>query len=141
MSLIKKYQEGGDLNDDLSVMMDSVISKKGGKREDFESLMDSIAFHESKYIVDGKDGKKVYKYFDHTAKQVGGGPGRGLFMFEEGDDAGGYTAVKRTINYYNSEGIEIPGWLKKASKSKSLDASTLTADQQKTLFLSVRLIE
>jgi len=116
-------------------LVNSVIDKKGGSQKDYENMMDGIAFHESKYLVDAEGGKKKYKYLDYAAKQVGGGPGRGAFMFEEGDDAGGITAVRRTVNYMKNNNLEIPSWLSDASKSNSLDASKLNTEQQRTLFL------
>ena len=60
---------------------------------------------------------------DPSLKQFSGGPGRGLFQFEEGNHSGGITAAKRTKQYLEHLGEEIP------------DASKLNADQQKMLFL------
>jgi hypothetical protein len=111
------------------------MKKKGGSKKDYENMMDGIAFHESKYLVDAGDGRKEYKYLDYAAKQVGGGPGRGAFMFEEGDNAGGITAVRRTVNYMNNNNLEVPSWLSDANKKNSLDASKLDKEQQRVLFL------
>jgi hypothetical protein len=120
---------------DYQLMIKSVVGKKGGSQEDYENIMDGIAFHESKYLVDAGGGRKKYKYLDYASKQIGGGPGRGAFMFEEGDNAGGITAVRRTMNYMNNNGLTAPTWLKNANNSSSLDASKLTKEQQRILFL------
>ena len=46
------------------------IGERYGRSEDFlEGVMNRIAWHESRSVVD--------------CKQIGGGPGRGLFQFEE----------------------------------------------------------
>lgn len=134
MGILRKYQEGGKIGA-YDLLINSVVKNKGGKREDYEGLMGKIGYHESKYLVEGIDGKKKYKYMDATTKQQGGGPGRGLFMFEEGENAGGITAAKRTFRYMKSNNLRIPEWLDKASKKKSLDASKLDGDQQKMLFM------
>ena len=140
MGILKRYQEGGKVEDtpeksDLELMMESVIKTEGGKPEDYHNIMNTIAYHESKYLKTTDDGKKEYVYLDPQAKQQGGGPGRGLFMFEIGENAGGKTAVNRTINRFKRDKIPIPKWLEDASKEKSIDASKFTADQQKVLFL------
>jgi len=153
---IPKYQEGNSLKDTYNAfknwlsppaveeqvpdLYDSVLedvkTKKGGTTEDYEDLMNSIAFHESKYlVVNDSTGKKEYKYLDFTANQVGGGPGAGGFMFEKGKNQGGYTALKRTMNYLEKNKMEVPQWMKDAEKLKELDASKLTEKQQKLLFL------
>lgn len=134
MGILLKYQQGGPLGA-YDLLVDSVIKKKGGSKKDYEDLMGKIGYHESKYIVHTDDGKSRYKYMDYKAKQQGGGPGRGLFMFEEGENAGGITAAKRTYRYMKTNNIRIPVWLDKAVKQKSLDASTLGEYEQKMLFL------
>lgn len=116
------------------ILLNSIIKKKGGQPSDYETFMNQIAFHESKYLVPGDEGQ-VFKYLDPKAKQEGGGPGRGLFMFEKNEGQGGITAVNRTYNYMTRNKLNIPDWLKEAYKQKSFDASTLTAEQQKMLFL------
>lgn len=112
-----------------SAMMEHLIEVKGGTSKQYEDLMNRIAFHETGaqqrmqpnaiQIVDGKKS----------------GVGRGLFQFEAGDGAGGITAVNRTYQEFKNSGMEIPKWLEKAYAEKSLDASTLTGEQQKTLFI------
>ena len=116
-------------------VMDYLIEKKGGEKQQYENLMDVIAFHETganqrlrpdaiqEITKEGKEG--LFRE----------GVGRGLFMFEAGDGAGGITAVNRTHNLYKRAGLEEPEWLKEAYKGKSLDASTLTPEQQKVLFI------
>lgn len=155
MGLLYKYQEGGsfdslkrsvpsstkrgtgdNISGEYDQILDSVIKYKGGSKDQYEDLMNSIAFHESKHLVDNGSGGKDYKYLDYKAKQVGGGPGSGAFMFEKGEGAGGATAAKRAVNYYNKIGKEIPTWLNSAASSNNVDASTLKPEQQKILFLT-----
>lgn len=117
-------------------VLNAIIAEKGGYPEDYEKLMDTIAYHESKYLVKDKiSGKSNYTYMDPSAKQVNGGPGRGMFMFEYGVDKGGITAVRRTVAYMKQNNLEIPRWLHEAGQKNSLDASKLNEEQQKTLFL------
>lgn len=132
--VLKKYQQGGELGS-YDLLINDIVKKKGGKKKDYEDLMGKVGYHESKYLVKGEDGKKKYKYMDTTVKQQGGGPGRGLFMFEEGERAGGITAAKRTYRYMKSNNLRVPEWLEKANKQTSLDASKLDEYQQKMLFM------
>lgn len=152
MILYKKYQSGGpldqfvhrpgeifdplveDMNREPTVVdiVGSIIEDFGGTQEQYNKLADSIAFHESKKL--DKTGKWVY--MDPQAKQSNGGPGRGLYQFEMGNNAGGITAARRAVQYYNKKGFKVPEWLNKAAQKNSLDASTLSPDQQKILFLA-----
>lgn len=86
-----------------------------------ENVMGRISYHES------KDDPYVY--------QTSGGPGRGLFQFEEGDAQGGATAANRLITTLG----DTPDWLAPFVDSsgtvKSINAAKLTPEQQKMLFL------
>ena len=86
-----------------------------------ENVMGDISYHESKN--------------DATIHQTSGGPGRGLFQFEVGDAQGGATAANRLISTLG----ETPDWLAphvdSSGSVKSIDASTLSPEQQKMLFL------
>ena len=90
-----------------------------------ENVMGDISYHESKN--------------DATIHQTSGGPGRGPFQFEIGNEQGGATASNRLINYLKKQKTDIPDWLQthidSSGKVKSIDASTLTPEQQKMLFL------
>lgn len=108
---------------ELDKLIERLITKKGGSRKDYLRLLKSISFHESA----GTN--------DPTIKQHGGGPGRGKYQFEEGIDAGGITAVRRTFTYYKDNKIPVPEWLAKAVKNDSLDATKLSSEQQDILFL------
>jgi len=130
MGLIKKYQTGGAYD----LLMNSTIEREGGNKQFYEDLMNKISHHESKYPVN-KDGVTTYKYNDPSSKQVGGGPGRGLYMFEEGEDKGGITAVNRTYQYMKRNDLRIPEWLNKAYKYKTFDASSVGEYEQRMLFL------
>lgn len=109
--------------DELSKLIANLIEEKGGSRNDYLTLLNAIAYHETM----GK--------MDPTTKQIGGGPGRGLFQFEEGKHSGGITAAKRTRDYMSSKGMDVPEWLSTASSGNSLNAASLTPMQQKMLFL------
>lgn len=114
-------------------VMSYLTKTKGGTASDYEGLMNAIAFHET--------GAKQRMRPDAVQEVVEGGKavrsgvGRGLFQFEAGKGAGGITAVNRTYNLFKRNNLEIPSWLSEAYKGDSLDASKLTAEQQKTLFI------
>tara|TARA_R110000772_G_scaffold54130_1_gene123506 strand:+ start:14989 stop:16767 length:1779 start_codon:yes stop_codon:yes gene_type:complete len=100
-----------------------LIKEKGGTREQYLYLLNNIAHHESAGT------------YDPSIKQIGGGPGRGVYQFEEGSNQGGITAAKRTKQYYEQLGEKVPTWLSDATKEDSLDASSLDRSQQDALFL------
>jgi hypothetical protein len=104
-------------------LIQKLIEEKGGSREDYLTLLNAIAYHESAGTL------------DPTLKQYGGGPGRGKYQFEEGKHAGGITAAKRTAKYYADKGIKMPEWLKEISKNDNLDVTNLSSEQQDILFL------
>jgi len=112
-------------------LIESIRKDYGGNAEDYTRLSEGIAFHESKTLVD-----KQWTYMNADKHQEGGGPGRGLYQFEEGKNAGGITAVRRAMNYLNLKGFEIPQWLSDANQKDSLDASKLNPKQQEILFWS-----
>ena len=91
--------------------------------EHLENLMNRIAYHESGMTM------------DPTIKQYSGGPGRGLFQFEEGKEQGGATAANRLIETLG----ETPDWLAPhvdaSGRVMSIDASILTPEQQRMMFL------
>lgn len=109
--------------DELNRLIDNLIKEKGGSRKDYLHLLNTIGWHES------------IGSMEPTLKQGNDGPGRGLFQFEVGENAGGITAAKRTKQYLESLGEEVPVWLNMVTKGNSLDASRLPAYQQKMLFL------
>ena len=109
--------------DEREQLIKQLIKEKGGTREQYLQLLDSIAYHESAGTM------------DPTMSQYGGGPGRGVYQFEDGEGMGGITAAKRTRQYYEQLGRVVPSWLKNSTQSKSLDASKLSKEQQDVLFL------
>ena len=110
----------------LNELLQLIIREKGGSPNQYNQLMDYIAFHET-----GPNQR-----MDPSAKQEGGGPGRGLFQFEVGDKKGGNKAVNRTVNYLERNNQVVPEWLRKLwTGKKSVDVSKLNGDQQKMLFL------
>lgn len=106
---------------ELEKLIDILIKEKGGTRQQYHLLMNKIAHHESKG--------------DPSVHQIGGGPGRGLFQFEEGDRRGGKTAANRLITYLTRNKKEIPAWLEATKYSNSINAADLTPRQQKMLYL------
>jgi hypothetical protein len=106
---------------DLEQLIKLLITEKGGTKEQYHLLLNTIANHESKG--------------DPSVHQKGGGPGRGLYQFEVGKNRGGKTATNRLIRYLKTKNKQIPQWLKNVSKNNSIDASTLTPEQQSMLFL------
>ena len=118
-----------------SSIMSQVISKKGGKAKDYEDLMDAISYHETGAQQRMKADAVQLVENPKTKKLEKTGVGRGLFMFEAGEKAGGITAINRTYKEFKDAGIDIPSWLDKAYKEKSIDMSKLTPSQQKVVFL------
>jgi len=116
-------------------MLDYLIEEKGGKRDDYKNIMNTIAYHESKYL-DGKE----YVHLDPKAVQDNKGPGRGLYMFEKNNplvksQRGAKTALNRTRTVLKRIGEDIPQWMNDFDKTKDYDASKLTKHQQDLLFL------
>ena len=97
------------------------IGERYGRSEDFlEGVMARIAWHESRGVVD--------------QKQIGGGPGRGLFQFETGISQGGETAMNRLLRWFGKHDITAPSWA--TVGIDGIDASCLTAECQNMLFLA-----
>ncbi len=107
---------------ELEELIQDLISKKGGSRNDYRLLMDKIAHHESRS--------------NPTALQLDGGPGRGKYQFEIGKAQGGKTAANRALTYYREAGKKAPKWLTRISKENSVDASKLSSNQQDLLYLT-----
>lgn len=96
------------------------IAERYGRSEDFlEGVMDRIAWHESRGVVD--------------CKQIGGGPGRGLFQFEVGVNQGGETAMNRLLRWLDKHDIEMPFWAN--TGINGVDASKLSKEAQCMMFL------
>ena len=127
----------------LNELLQIIIRDKGGTSADYHQLMDYIAYHETGPVDPSvpdqrmKPDAQQYEYDKKLDKYVPSGTGKGLFMFESHEDAGGNTAANRLANILSREGIEKPQWLIDIWKNKkSVDASKLSADQQKMLFLA-----
>ena len=130
----KDYTQYDDMLQDIS----GHYGKESGNVED---LMNRISFHET-----GHDQR--YKADARQVASGGGeGVGRGLFQFEQRmidpnpgklAQAGGLTARNRLAQYFEGKGHEIPDWLNQEGMndpSIGFDASQLTPDQQRMLFL------
>ena len=115
----------------LSELLDIIIRDKGGSVQDYEKLMEYIAFHET-----GPAQRMDPKALQERKEKGNVRYGRGLFQFEMGEGKGGNTAANRLANLLDREGVEKPQWLIDIwENKKSVDASKLTAEQQKMLFL------
>lgn len=110
-------------NNEYQILLNEVMKEEGGTPEQYRQLQDQIAYHESAGTM------------SPTIKQMGGGPGRGKYQFEEGKDAGGKIAVDRTVNYMTRKKMVIPKWLNDLHMQDSVDASRLSNEQQDVIFL------
>ena len=125
----------------LEELLQIIIRDKGGTPQDYYDLMDYIAYHETGPVDSShpdqrmKPDAKQWRYVD--GKWTQDGTGKGLFMFESHEDAGGNMASNYLAQILEAEGIDRPQWLTDIwAGKKSVDASKLTADQQKMLFLA-----
>ena len=125
----------------LNELLQLIIRDKGGSPQQYNQLMDYVAFHETGPVDSSlpdqrmKPDAKQWRRVD--GKWVQDGTGKGLFMFESHKKAGGNTASNNLANLLEKEGIEKPKWLNDIwAGKKSVDASKLNADQQKMLFLA-----
>ena len=134
---VRKYQNGGSVPTDppseFEKFLAYTIKKKGGTAEQYADLMNSIAFHETG--PQQRMSPNAVQLIERGDTLVPEGPGRGLFMFEAGDDMGGITAVNRTYKEYKDAGMDVPEFLEKAYSMKSIDLSKYTPEQQKIIFL------
>jgi len=132
---IPSFQNGGTVAEDMGFqqMLNYTIKKKGGKPEQYIDLMNSIAYHETGAQQRMKPDAIQLVTKDGKLQPIGAG--RGMFMFEVGDDMGGVTAVNRTVKELKDAGLAVPSWLNTLYAEKSVDFSKLTADQQRFLFL------
>jgi hypothetical protein len=113
------------------------------------NVLDPIAWHESYNYIENSDrnpGIAKGARMNPRQKQVGGGPGRGLFQIEgergvlkknEKTGKKGYdsfdTAINRAKNYFGYKGLSVPSWINNIQDGT--DAADLPADQQKALAL------
>ena len=132
---IPSFQNGGTVAEDMGFqqMLDYTIKKKGGKPEQYLDLMNSIAYHETG--AQQRMNPNAIQLVTKDGKLQPAGAGRGMFMFEIGDDMGGVTAVNRTVKELKDAGVAVPSWLNSLYAQKSVDFSRLTPEQQRFLFL------
>jgi hypothetical protein len=112
---------------ELDRLINQLIKEKGGTRQQYLHLLDTVAAHETGGT------------FDPTTKQLRGDNvryGSGLYQFETGSNQGGITAARRTETLYKKRGYAVPTWLKEAIKGNTLEAANLTPEQQSVLFLA-----
>ena len=100
-------------------MLNNMCIRYKQTQESLENIMDRIAYHESKG--------------DPKCKQLGGGPGRGLFQFEEGVREGGETAMNRLLRWFRSNIRFAPTWT--VIPLNGVDATRLKSKAQKMMFM------
>ena len=97
------------------------ISERYKQTAEFiEQVMDRISYHESRR--------------DPECKQLGGGPGRGLFQFERGPNEGGETAMNRLLRWFRYNQIDAPDWTKISTKF-GVDATDIPSLGQNMIFM------
>ena len=107
---------------DYNNISNYIVETRGGTKDTWGQLADTIAFHES----------SPWSRMDPKAKQYQGGPGRGLFQFEgQSFD----TALKRYKNVADAKGYTI-----KDSIVNATSADQLSSEDQYALFFA-NLIE
>ena len=112
-----------DPNYAFDLAMHAAKNQWGMTEDEISTFMRKIEFHESKE--------------DHTEKQIGGGPGRGIYQYETGANQGGITARNRLARWFKSKMKDIPEWLSQENMdTEGFDASKLTPEQQNMLFLA-----
>ena len=110
-----------DYLDEIYTQMLVNVSERYRQTAEFiEQIMDRIAYHESRR--------------DPICKQLGGGPGRGLFQFELGANEGGETAMNRLLRWFKYNQIDAPDWTKISTKT-GVDASEIPSLGQNMLFM------
>ena len=122
---------------DYQDMLAYTSSRYGMDNKQLSEVMDRIGYHESAGTL------------DPTIHQYGGGPGRGIFQFEQTyknpktgayEQAGAMTARNRLEQFYADElGMNAPEWLTQKDMndpSVGFDVSQLTPEQQKLLFMA-----
>ena len=112
-------------DESYNLMMKDIGDRYGMGNEGLDDIMNRISFHET-----GPGSRN-----DPTTVQTGGGPGRGLFQFETGQGQGGATAMNRLQRWYKEQGMDVPEWAK-FDASQGVDASQLTPEQQKMMFMA-----
>tara|TARA_R100001594_G_C4017933_1_gene258484 strand:+ start:768 stop:1268 length:501 start_codon:yes stop_codon:yes gene_type:complete len=101
-------------------MLNNMCIRYKHTQTSLEDIMDRVAFHES--------------HGDPKCKQFGGGPGRGLFQFEEGVKEGGETAMNRLLRWFVKNNRIAPSWT--TIPLNGVDASRLEPKAQKMLFMA-----
>ena len=120
--------------DNYNTLLNEAASHWGQDPQALEGYMDRIAFHETGGTRDPRQEQIAYETDEYGNKTRKEARGRGLFQFETGAGYGGETAINRLHEHYNRMGLDIPDWA--VTGEEGFDASTLSPQQQKMLFLS-----
>jgi len=145
----------GAVDDNMYSRMLGDISKQyGSSVENIEDLMGRISFHEAKGDPAAIQQSNVYDDEGNiTGSKVA--PGRGLFQYELGEEAGGSgagrTAMNRLYSYLGGDVMtgkrpeNMPDWMGQyfqenkwgnLEPSGDVDASQMSPSQQKMMFLA-----
>jgi hypothetical protein len=98
-------------------LLRGLAKEKNSTPQAIKSMLEKIAYHETGGTMDSMQ------------KQVGGGPGRGLYQYEADSLP---TAQGRAKNFYDAKGVATPDWIKQMNVE---DATTLSSEQQSQLAL------
>jgi hypothetical protein len=100
------------------ILANEIAKEKGITRDQVNGVLYKIAWHETGKTLDPKQ------------KQLGGGPGRGLYQYEPPSIK---TALSRMDNYLRKKGKTAPKWI--AFFKKNLDVTKLSPKRQSYLAL------
>ena len=119
-----KYPDGG-----LRNHMMNYLHNTGRDTTNVNLVMNAIGQHESKNVTN--------KHQDE------GGPGRGIFQYEEGSKQGANTAMNRTANFLKNNTDknmkDFPELFDKYKSSDSQDFSKLSKKDQQALFIGDKI--
>lgn len=120
-----------DNNPIFNKVLKEIAKEKDLTEEQLKSFLAKVALVES--------GTEL----DHTIKQIGGGPGRGIGQWETNEGKGSnrvVTSLGRANNYFKNKGQKTPYFIKKAleevKEKGTYDMTNLLKDQQMLVLLS-----
>jgi hypothetical protein len=135
-----------DNPNDYSQMLGNYANQWNTTPDMVEDIMNRISYHEtgpSQRMDPGAvQAVGVGTNIDGTTEYGRVGPGKGLFQFESGltdtgGQRGGMTARNYLEDWYVKNQMDVPSWLTQPDMdTKGFDASKLSEEQQKMLFMA-----